>query len=334
MNGISVIICCYNAAGRIEATLRHLQKQRVNTPLQWEVILVDNASTDATSRIAEETWNQHPVTRLKIIREDQPGLQFARMKGLSAAEYEIVSFIDDDNWADENWIEKVNETFTRDETIGACGGKIEAVFEKDPPEWFPFFENSFAVGSQAGQTGYIEHTKGYLWGAGLSLRRSIWKELQKKEFNSLTTGRIGTTLYAGDDTELCFVIRLLGYRLYYREDLLMKHYLPASRLQFSYLLKLHNGFGKSFVSLNCYRVLLSPGQFQMKGWIREWLSAVKKIFLVSVQIFFAKSNLERWRMKTIKAYWKGYASQTWHDKNKTQKRIDQLRARLMTQAME
>lgn len=330
MKGVSVIICCYNAAFRIAATLQHLQKQKLTTSIDWEVIVVDNASSDDSSRIAREEWSKNPVTRLTIVQENTPGQIYARMSGIAAAAYEFISFIDDDNWVEQSWIEKVYETLHTDDRTGACGGKTEAVFERDPPEWFRCFEHSFAVGRQAGQSGYIEHTKGYLWGAGLSFRKSIWNELQKRGFKNLTTGRAGEAITAGDDTELCFAIRMLGYRLYYRDDLVLKHYLPASRLHFSYVLKLHEGFGKSFVRLNCYRVLLSPDKFRLRNWLYEWLAGWKKIIFIKLALFFIPDKTQRREKKAELAYWKGYVLQTWQDKNSTQKFIAELKTKFLS----
>ena len=57
MKGISIIICCYNSAKRLHETLKHLALQQVSDTIHWEVILVNNNSTDATTQIALEIWN-------------------------------------------------------------------------------------------------------------------------------------------------------------------------------------------------------------------------------------------------------------------------------------
>jgi glycosyltransferase involved in cell wall biosynthesis len=227
MNGVSIIICAYNAMKRIVPTLQHLQKQQFNKPINWEVIVVDNASTDITSEVASDIWNQNPITNLSVVREEKPGLMHARRRGLESANYEIVSFIDDDNWVENDWVQKVADIFAMNDKIGACGGKSEAVFESNSPEWFPLFENSFAVGKQADESGIINEKKGFLWGAGLSFKKSIWDDLQKRNYINLTLDREGKTLSSGGDTELCYAIRLMGYQLYYKDDLSLKHYMPT-----------------------------------------------------------------------------------------------------------
>ena len=314
MNGVSIIICAYNAAKRIIPTLQHLQKQQFSKPVDWEVIVVDNASVDNTSVIASEVWNQDPVTNFSVVREEKPGLMYARQRGLESANYEIVSFIDDDNWVESRWVQKVADLFAMNEKIGACSGKSEAVFESVAPEWFPFFEDSFAVGRQANESGIVDDKKGYLWGAGFSFRKSLWFTLQKKGFKNLTVGRQGKNIYAGEDTELCYAFRLLGYQLYYNNDLSLKHYMPEGRMNFSYLEKMSKGFGMANVHLNCYRAMLYPG-FKLNAWWREWLSAIKEIirqFFISI---FSTDKRIIWKARTRKAYWKGYATQTWNEKS-------------------
>lgn len=64
--GVSIIICCYNAQDRIVRTLEHIQQQRFFIPIPWEVIVIDNASTDNTAEVAENVWKTNPVTDFKI----------------------------------------------------------------------------------------------------------------------------------------------------------------------------------------------------------------------------------------------------------------------------
>lgn len=325
-DGVSIIICGYNATARIRPTLRALhQQQFLEQKITWEVIVVDNASTDNTSVVAAEVWKENPVTEFRIVSEEKPGLMHARHKGLAVSKYEIVSFVDDDNWVEPGWIEKIFSIFSTDKNIGACGGSSEAVFESIKPDWFSSYENSFAVGRQADETGYIENKKGFLWGAGLSFRKSLWQDLQNRGFKNLTIGREGKSITAGDDTELCYAIRLLGYHLYYRDDLTLKHFMPAGRMNFSYLEKMNIGFGKANARLNCYRVLLYPSAFKLKPWYYEWLAAMKKIVILSIKTIVSVDKKKKWAAKVLRAYWKGYAVQTWNDKTQVQKNISTLR---------
>lgn len=325
MKGVSVIICCYNAASRIDKTLEHLQKQRVGDEISWEVIVVDNASTDNTSSIAQRKWNEHPVTVLKMVAESKPGLMHARKQGLSQARYNIVSFIDDDNWVEPFWVQKVFEVFSMNEKIGACGGRSEAIFEEQKPEWFDDYQNSFAVGEQGDQSGIIDDKRGFLWGAGLSVRKSLWHELENRGFKNLTLGREGKNITAGEDTELCYAIRLLGYHLYYNKDLGLKHFMPANRMNIKYLGKMYEGFGKAYARLNSYKVLLDKNRFELYPWWREWVASKRKSIFFSISQIFVLNGKKKIKIMTDNAYLKGYAEVVWIDKNRIQENIQTLK---------
>jgi glycosyltransferase involved in cell wall biosynthesis len=93
---VSIIICCYNSESRISSTLEHIAKQKIEN-LQLEVILVDNNSNDNTAKVAIEVWSKlgNPFS-LSILKEPTPGLSYARKKGVSSANGEIIIFCDDD----------------------------------------------------------------------------------------------------------------------------------------------------------------------------------------------------------------------------------------------
>jgi glycosyltransferase involved in cell wall biosynthesis len=314
--GISVIICCYNSSARITPTLVALQNQQLKKgQISWEVILVDNASADNTAQIAAEVWRNNPVTEIKILREDKPGLMEARRRGLEQAAFDIVSFIDDDNWVEPEWVQKVAEVFSINKKIGACGGKSEAIFEKTKPGWFDTYENSFAVGAQADQSGIIDNKKGFLWGAGLSFRKQLWQQLQQRGFKNLTLGREGMKITAGEDTEICYAIRLLGYHIYYRHDLTLKHFMPENRMNSNYLKKMFEGFGKAYARLNCYRAILNKQNFELHPWWYEWIVAQKNVIRINLQSFFLINEEKKLKAGTQKAYNKGYAAQVWKDKS-------------------
>src|SRR5438552_1053990 len=119
--GVSVVVCCHNSAPRLTATLTHLAVQQVHGDLQWEVIVVDNASTDDTAGVAHDAWPRSlPI--LRVVHECALGLAHARSRGLSEARYEIVSFIDDDNWVDPDWVKVLADVMAQHPDIGACGG--------------------------------------------------------------------------------------------------------------------------------------------------------------------------------------------------------------------
>lgn len=250
--GVSVVICCHNSEWRLPKTLAHLVAQRAHPDIKWEVIVIDNASTDDTSPTAESSWPRNAPALLRIIREPRLGLSYARYKGIEEAKYEIVSFVDDDNWLCPEWVQTVSEIMRDNADVGACGGRSEAACEEEAPWWFGDYAKDYAVGVQAEITGDVTFTRGYLWGAGLSVRKSAWSHLQSIGFTSLLTDRQGRALNSGGDSEICFALRLAGWRLWYDERLNLRHCIPSNRLKWRYLRRLYRGFGAATVGLELY----------------------------------------------------------------------------------
>jgi len=253
MWGVSLVICSHNGASRLLAVLAHVALQRVPLGLPWEVVLVDNASTDDTAAVARANWPvKDAPAPLRVVYEGELGLTQARCRGLREARYEIVCFIDDDNWLAPDWLQIVVEVMGRHAEVGACGGMLDAAFELSPPQWFDHVQKYYAVGPQHDCAGDITWSRGYLWGAGLTVRKTAWKELAAAGFRFELHDRAGHALTSGGDAELCLALRLAGWKLWYEPAMKMKHYIPASRMEWQYLERVARGFGAAAVVLNAY----------------------------------------------------------------------------------
>lgn len=281
MKGVSIIICCHNSERRIANVLSHLQLQGFDRKIDWEIILVDNASTDNTAITAMQVWDKKPLTFLKVVDERKPGLIYARLTGVQEARYDIVSFIDDDNWVEPRWIEKVFAIFENDKMIGACGGKPFAGFEKDAPAWFTKFQGNFAIGDQQEESGYIHENRSFLWGAGLSVRKNLFLEIQKKGYRWTMIGRKGNLLLAGDDSEICKAVLLMGYKLYYEKGLTLVHYMPEERLTDKKLTGMNYGFGLGLPYLFLFDIKIQRKKFYLVRLGKLMIWAVKSIILHS-----------------------------------------------------
>ena len=243
-SGVSVIVCCYNSAFRIEKTLISLASQNMSDKFQCEVIIVNNASTDNTEEVVNRVWeecaNPYP---LKIYFEPSPGLAFARKCGVKNARYSYSVFCDDDNWLAPDYLSKVFQIFENNKKIGVIGGASTPVFDDDAsvPPWFYTNCNAYAVGIQGQVTGDITY-RGYIWGAGMGFRTYVLKAIFGSGVDPLISDRKGELLTSGGDGEICTWYIFAGYSLWYDETLIFQHYIPKSRLNYSYYQKLLTGF--------------------------------------------------------------------------------------------
>lgn len=255
--------------------------QRLPKGFPWEVLVIDNASTDTTSAVAYSAWPAD--TPLRVICEPRLGLNYARARAFLEAKYELVSFIDDDNWVCPDWVELVWQILSEHPEVGACGGNGQPELGADPPSWFERHAHQYATGPQAPESGYVSRDRSYLYGAGLTVRKSAWDSLVRSGFRSALIGRRGQRLTSGEETELCHALVLLGWKLWYDSRLQFRHYIPAGRLTWRYLRRLHRGFGSSDVYLKIYTSLIwgeasSLRQRFRASWIGQMQTAVRNLW--------------------------------------------------------
>ena len=286
--GITVVVCCHNSSARIVETLRHLMLQRSCGEMPWEVLLIDNASTDGTHEVALGCWPSHHPVPLRIVREPRVGLVYARERAISEARYDTVSFIDDDNRVCESWVKRVYDFFKSHRDVALLGGPSQPESEKDPPAWFHAIRSFYAVGSQHSADGDVTDTSGtLLWGAGISVRKTAFEQLLREGFAFECSGRMGGKLTAGEDSELCFALRASGWRIYYDGGLELRHFIPRERLDWSYARRLFHGMGSASPVLNAYRIALS--RRQSTSWERRlkesWAAQFFKSLRQLIQVF-------------------------------------------------
>ncbi len=252
--GISVIIACYNSASVIADTLLHLQDQKNTANIPWEVILIDNNCTDNTASIAQNIWKNDRDIPLRIIKESKIGEASARKAGIVKAKYSILSIVDDDNRVNADWISSIYGYF-QDPKIGLVGCVGLGDFESEPPAWFKTHQHAFAIGSLYSGTFTDITADAIVPGAGLSVRKEIFDKLYHINWQPFLTGRVGNRQSAGADSEICYVTRLLGYRIYYSNELQFKHFTKNDRISWQRLENMFAGFGASDVFTLPYKIL-------------------------------------------------------------------------------
>jgi len=253
VKGVSVIVCCYNSATRLPQTLEHLAMQKVPVAIPWEILIINNASTDNTATVARQEWDQFhlPGVSLRIIDETLPGLNSARERGAKEAQFEYIIFCDDDNWLDQNYVANAFNIMEAGTNIGAGGGQSTGVSNIEFPGWFDDYKHGYAIGKPASKTRDTTRRLS-VWGAGMVTRKSLYLNAFAPHIPSLLTDRKGNQLSAGGDSE--YVMRLVfgGYTLFYDEDLRFRHFIAAERLTTDYRDNLFRGFDESAITLVPY----------------------------------------------------------------------------------
>lgn len=306
---VSIIICCYNSQERIPVTLNHIFNQNCKN-YTFEVILVNNNSTDDTVKIAQKVWNNfQSIVPLKIVNELRPGQSFARRTGVSYASGDYILFCDDDNWLDTDYILRGLDIFKTNKKIGIIGGWTSAVFQSPPPDWFESVGGSFAVGGYANQS--LSRVD-FVWGAGMYIEKNLAQHIFSKDL--FTEGRSGNNLGSGDDKEICERALELGYIILKSNQLHLKHFITTDRLSWSYVKKLHIGFGYS-ATKTAYLEYRQP----IKYIIIQLVRSIYIIFFnpkdLVLSIFFRRRpNLNSLKFYALLGNWK-YLTNNFEKKN-------------------
>lgn len=250
--GVSIAICTHNGVARLEKTLNHLLA--LNSRFPWELILVDNASTDGTGDWVTN-WLKSQAIKIsfQIIEEKKPGLNHARIAGYQNSNFDFILFCDDDNWLSPDFVEVGSTILSSNSKIGVLGSLGQAVFEAQESDWFSQFSHSYAVGS-LGKISGKQNFGSYHYGAACFFRKEALARLLSLGYQSLLADRTGKSLSSGGDVELCLAVQLLGYELHYDDRLKFYHFIEPHRLEWSYYLKLKAGISQSFPLLESYKI--------------------------------------------------------------------------------
>ena len=289
MRGFSIIVCCHNSSDRLESTLNCLSNLNNDNYFDYEVIVIDNGSTDNTCQIAEKYVNEDIFKRCFLV-EKKVGKTFALTKGFSHAKYEYFVICDDDVLLNQDYLTSAFEILESNQNIGVVGGygDFEA-YHLNLPVWFEQAKGAYALGSQSKQAGDITNLEGTVWGAGMVIRKEAWIKITNAGFRNYLTGRSGNSvLMAGEDTELCLLIRYFGFKVHYSDRLKYIHNISVKRINWNSVLNLSEGFSRSEVYFNLYKLLLSNNKDNKYPYINLLLSYTKNILVGFSTIFWFK----------------------------------------------
>ncbi len=241
----TVAICTYNGENRLPEVLDRLRTQVGTENLSWEVIVIDNNSTDNTAKIVQEyqkNWSQtHP---LLYYFETQQGAGFARKRAIRESHAELIGFLDDDNFPASNWISAAYTFAQKHPKAGAFGSQISADYEVRPPENFERIAPFLAITERGTQPLLYNLRKKLLPpSAGLVIRKKAW--LESVPNDCILTGRVTGNMLTSEDLEVLSYIQKAGWEIWYNPAMQLSHKIPSWRLQKDYLIPFFRGIGLS-----------------------------------------------------------------------------------------
>jgi glycosyltransferase involved in cell wall biosynthesis len=225
---VSVVICTYNRAPLVLNCLKSLDNQTADKNC-FEVIIVDNNSSDNTNKVVENFIRKR--VNFRIVREKKQGLSFARNRGWREARGKYIAYIDDDAIAKSDWVQQIMAFIKKNSKINAFGGPYGRFSSKPFPSWLP--ENYFTL-----NLGSIEKTihlrKEWISGSNMIFNKSIF--IKYGGFNTDLGMKGNRTLY-GEETELLLRLKKMGESVYYVPKIRVKHLVAERKLSLWWLLK-------------------------------------------------------------------------------------------------
>jgi glucosyl-dolichyl phosphate glucuronosyltransferase len=223
---ISIVICTYNRATMLGETLiSWLDVDQ--TGISTELVIIDNASSDATSTVVED-FKQRYNGQLTYVFEDRQGLSYARNLGIAVAAGKFIAFVDDDIYFQPDWLLHLHAAFAEHPEVAAVGGKSIPTFEVPRPSWLTNammrFYGSTESGDSSRRMEYPEHP----FGVNMAFRREVFIEVGGFRTD---LGRIGTSLLSSEEKELFFRMKEAGLSVFYAADAILLHRVPAARVE-------------------------------------------------------------------------------------------------------
>jgi glycosyltransferase involved in cell wall biosynthesis len=255
---ISVIICTHNPRpDYLEKVLNALKAQTLSVE-RWEILLVDNASTQLLSETIDLSWH----TNARHIREDQLGLTPARLRGIKESQAEVLIFVDDDNVLNSDYLEIVLRISKQWTMLGSWGGQTIPKFEEQPPDWTKSYWSYLAI-REFDQDKWSNLYLGQITpcGAGLCVRKVVaekYLSLVNNDSRRMNLGRKGKVILSSEDIDLAYTSCDIGLGMGLFTSLKLTHLMPANRLKEEYLLKIVEGSTYSQVILDSLRGIIPP----------------------------------------------------------------------------
>lgn len=243
---ISVVISTYNRCDLLPTALESVFRQDSNG-ISYEVIVVDNNSTDKTQQVVESFTKRANVS-LKYIFEARQGVSYARNAGIAAARAPIVAFFDDDVYVSPDWVKNIKRIFDQHPEVDCVGGKVLPQWSVQPPKWLTVDHwTPLALQNHGESFFYVNIDRPIcLISANLAFRCEVFKrigvfapELQRVK------GNIGSM----EDSELMMRFYQSNGQGLYDPDLTVTAPVDEERLTKVYHRKWHTGHGRFYAML-------------------------------------------------------------------------------------
>ncbi|NEQ04736.1 MAG: glycosyltransferase family 2 protein [Moorea sp. SIO4E2] len=221
---ISAIICTHNREQYLGAAIDSVLQQDF---ADYEVIVVDNASSDRTRNIVDQRLDN---SRLNYVYEPVLGLSVARNTGAATARAAILAYLDDDAVATPRWLKTIYEAYQSNEKLAIAGGKVTLLWPDGitSPSWLsPDLAGNLGAYDLGDSLIQIQNPGLTPRGLNYSIRRTFLEKIGGFDVN---LGRVGKNLLSNEELHMTELALQDGWQVAYLPDALVAHNVAPERI--------------------------------------------------------------------------------------------------------
>lgn len=291
---ISVVICTYNRAEYLRNSINSFVTIEKPENTRYELIIVDNNSTDETEKIALDAIEKNDFC-IKYIKEHMQGSNYARNKGIIESSGGIIAFVDDDVIFDKLWMIEMLKTFQYSKNVWGVGGKIIPIFKDGTPPWMS--DDLLFIYGRLSFSNSIENMKfPYCpFEGNMAFRKTVFDRFGLFQTKHCRNSK---TLITNDGKYFFYMISRIDGKVFFNPHALIYHIIGKERTNKKYILSHNYWRGVSdeifeqFVSSKPRNILLKDSIEEIKAL----KNAIFGTYLSPKRIYWRirKSTFEQW----------------------------------------
>jgi glycosyltransferase involved in cell wall biosynthesis len=287
MNSLSIVICTRNRCHLLAPLIEHFDGN-VILPVSFslEVILVDNGSIDDTKRAIERLLLIPRRYLLQYAFEEKSGLSNARNRGIALAQFDHISFIDDDALPDSDFLQSIDVAFSR-LPDNDCFAHRVVNYSVNKPVWY-CLEGKYRMLNRGdydagNDSRFLTEVDPVPIGSGMILSKKIFEKFGV--FNPLFGYDTSKTMMVpGEESELFFKIKSQKIPVYYVHNAIVRHYPDKEKYEVSVLCRTYRGIGFWYGGVEARG---DRGR-QRKKWLGYPPSYFRRFFFVGVRYLLSR----------------------------------------------
>lgn len=324
MTDISIIICTYNRSQNLPALIQKLEQQERIEELNWDVVVIDNNSSDDTKNVVQSI-TQHSKLNIRYIFEEKQGTSYARNRGINDTDSLYLAFIDDDILVSPMWLYHIYQPISQ-QNYDVIAGRIHLDQIQKLPKWITPTMYGFLGYQDFGETPIqLSGDRQFPFAGNMAFNRRVIDLVGyfNTRIGRKGSGTKGDAMFKGAEAEFFQRLAKAGGTFFYAPGAIVHHQILPFQLKKSYFRLIHYkaGYQRALFDKEPYkRRFLGIPLFLFPQLIRAYLKYINQIWNLGINAAFRQQMTAGYFVGMIHGHIK-----QWKTSGKTTKtsRIDQ-----------